>query len=314
MILALAGGVGGARMAAGLAQILMPDELTIAVNTGDDFEHLGLSICPDLDSVMYTLAGRHNHELGWGQQGETWRCMEALQALGGETWFRLGDLDLATHLHRSSQLRQGTSLSDVTAGLCASFGVRHRIVPMSDQAVRTRVLTDGGELAFQEYFVRHRQVPRFQGVRFDAAEHAKPSAGFLSALADSALEAIVVCPSNPFLSIAPVLSLPGIETALRARKVPAVAVSPIVGGAAVKGPLAKMMHELGEEVSALGIARRYAGLVDGLVIDDADAALAPAIEALGVLVRVAPSMMTTPERQRLLATAVLELARSADGR
>lgn len=308
MILALAGGVGGARMAAGLAQVLVPDALTIAVNTGDDFEHLGLSICPDLDSVMYTLAGRHNHELGWGQQGETWRCMQALEALGGETWFRLGDLDLATHLHRSARLRQGASLSQVTAELCASFAVQQRVVPMSNQAVRTRVVTDEGELAFQDYFVRRRCAPRFTGARFIGAELATPSEDFLSALKSTALRAIVICPSNPFLSIAPLLALPGIETALRGRNVPSVAVSPIVGGAAIKGPLAKMLQELGEEVSPVGIARRYAGLIDGLVIDDVDAALKPAIEALGVGVQVAPSMMTSPERQRLLASATLELA------
>lgn len=308
MILSLAGGVGGARMAAGLAQVLPPEALTVAVNTGDDFEHLGLSICPDLDSVMYTLAGRHNHELGWGQQGETWRCMQALEALGGESWFRLGDLDLATHLHRSARLRQSASLSQITADLCASFGVAHRVVPMSDQPVRTRIVTDEGELAFQDYFVRRRCAPRFIGARFDGADQAAPSAGFLTALHDPGLRAIVICPSNPLLSIAPLLSVPGIDVAVRGRRVPAVAVSPIVGGAAVKGPLAKMLQELGEEVSPLGIARHYMGLIDGLVIDVADAALAPAIEALGLAVQVAPSMMTTPERQRALAQAVLSLA------
>lgn len=295
-------------MAAGLAQVLPPEALTVAVNTGDDFEHLGLSICPDLDSVMYTLAGRHNHELGWGQQGETWRCMQALEALGGESWFRLGDLDLATHLHRSARLRQGASLSQITADLCASFGVAHRVVPMSDQPVRTRIVTDEGELAFQDYFVRRRCAPRFIGARFEGAEHAEPSAGFLTALHDPGLRAIVICPSNPLLSIAPLLSVPGIDAAVRGRRVPAVAISPIVGGAAVKGPLAKMLQELGEEVSPLGIARHYMGLIDGLVIDVADAALAPAIEALGLAVQVAPSMMTTPERQRALAQAVLSLA------
>lgn len=296
-------------MAAGLAQVLPPEGLTVAVNTGDDFEHLGLSICPDLDSVMYTLAGRHNHELGWGQQGETWRCMQALEALGGESWFRLGDLDLATHLHRSARLRQGALLSQVTAELCASFGVLHRVVPMSDRPVRTRIVTDEGELPFQDYFVRRRCAPRFIRARFEGADQSAPSPGFLAALQDPALRAIVVCPSNPLLSIAPLLCLPGIDAAVRARRVPAVAVSPIVGGAAVKGPLAKMLQELGEEVSPLGIARRYAGLIDGLVIDDADAALAPAIEALGLAVQVAPSMMTTPQRQRALAEAVLGLAR-----
>lgn len=289
MLLTLAGGVGGARMAAGLAQVVEPHSLTIAVNTGDDFEHLGLSICPDLDSVMYTLAGRHNHVLGWGQQGETWRCMEALETLGGQTWFRLGDLDLATHLHRTARLREGASLSKVTEELCSSFGVAHRVVPMSDQPVRTRILTDEGELAFQAYFVRRRCEPRFLGLRFEGADQATPSPGFVAALQNPALRAIVVCPSNPLLSIAPLLAVPGIENAVRRRRVPSVAISPIVGGAAVKGPLAKMMQELGEEVSPLGIARRYTGLIDGLVIDEADAALAPGIAALGLAVEVAPS-------------------------
>jgi LPPG:FO 2-phospho-L-lactate transferase len=308
MILTLAGGVGGARMCAGLAQVLPAEGLTIAVNTGDDFEHLGLSICPDLDSVMYTLAGRHNHELGWGQQGETWRCMQALEALGGETWFRLGDLDLATHLHRSARLRAGASLTQVAAELCSSFGVANRVVPMSDQPVRTRIVTDVGELAFQEYFVRQRCKPRFLGVSFEGVEQASPSAGLAGALQDQALRAIVICPSNPYLSIAPLLAIPGVEPSLRRRRVPSVAVSPIVGGAAVKGPLAKMMQELGEEVSPVGIARRYAGLIDGLVIDEADAPLVSTIEALGIAVKVAPSMMTTPERQRALAVETLELA------
>ncbi len=307
MILALAGGVGGARLAAGLAQVLPPQGLTVAVNTGDDFEHLGLHICPDLDTVMYTLAGRHDPAQGWGLAGETWHMLQALQALGGEAWFRLGDRDLATHLQRSQRLREGASLSQATAELCQAFGVQHAVVPMSDQPVRTRVQTDEGELAFQDYFVRRRCAPRFVGLRFEGAEQAQPSPGLLQALQAPGLQAIVVCPSNPLLSIQPMLAVPGIAQALRQRRVPLVAVSPIVGGAAVKGPLAKMMMEAGQAPSALAVAQHYAGLVDGLVIDEADAALRPAIQHLGLQVCVTQTLMVDADRQRALAQAVLDM-------
>jgi len=309
MILALAGGVGGARMAAGLAHVLAPGQLTIAVNTGDDFEHLGLSISPDLDSVTYTLAGRHDAVQGWGLAGDSRRCLEALAELGGETWFQLGDLDLATHLQRSARLRAGASLSQVTAELCAALGVRHAVVPMSDQPVRTRVRTDEGELDFQDYFVRRRCAPRFEGVRFEGAQAALPSPALAAALRDPQLGGIVVCPSNPWLSIRPFLALPGVESALRERSARAVAVSPIVGGRAVKGPLAKMMGELGLPATALEVARQYVGLVDAFIVDQADAALAPAIEALGLAVHAMPTLMSTPERRQALAQAAIALAR-----
>lgn len=309
MILALAGGVGGARMAAGLAQVLAPKALTVAVNTGDDFEHLGLAISPDLDSVMYTLAGHHNPEQGWGLAGESWCCMQALATVGGETWFRLGDLDLATHLQRTARLSQGASLSEVTAELCAALGVRHHVVPMSDQPLRTRVKTDEGELAFQDYFVRRRCVPRFRGLCFEGAGIAGPSPALNMALQEPALEAIVICPSNPLLSIRPMLALTGFEAALRTRKVPTVAVSPIIGAAAMKGPLAKIMGELGLAVSSLEVARLYAGLIDGFVIDEGDADQAPAIEAMGIAVRLEPTLIPDASKQRVLADAVLAFAR-----
>jgi LPPG:FO 2-phospho-L-lactate transferase len=308
VILALAGGVGGARLSAGLARVLEPAQLTIAVNTADDFEHLGLSISPDLDSVMYTLAGRHNARQGWGLAGESWRCMEALGALGGDTWFRLGDTDLATHLHRTQRLNEGQTLTEVTRELCTAMGIQHTVLPMSDGRWRTRVVCDAGELAFQDYFVRRHCEPRFLGVRFEGNAQASPN--LISALNAPDTEALVLCPSNPYLSIQPLLALPGMEKAIRARTVPAVAVSPVVGGDAVKGPLAKMMREKGLAVSPVEIARMYAGLIDGLVIDTADRHHGPAIAALGIQVLVQPTLMTDASTQRTLAAGVVEFARS----
>lgn len=271
MILALAGGVGGAKLAAGLAAVLPPQELTIVVNTGDDFVHLGLAISPDVDTVMYTLAGLSNPETGWGIANETWRFMSTLERLGGETWFRLGDQDLATHVERTRRLKT-KRLSEVTEHLCNRLGVRHRIVPMSDEPAATVVHTTSGPLSFQDYFVRQRSEPKVIGFTYNSSKVA-PSSGFLTALLDPTLTAIVICPSNPYLSIFPMLSLPGIREALSKRVVPCVAVSPIVGGKAIKGPAAKLMQELGAHVSPLGIAAIYRGLIDGLVMDEQDAAL-----------------------------------------
>lgn len=310
MILALAGGVGGARMAAGLAQVLPPQALTVVVNTGDDFEHLGLSISPDLDSVMYTLAGRNNAAQGWGLEGETGHCMKALEALGGDTWFFLGDMDIATHLRRTGRLREGATLSRVTGELCAAFGVRHTVVPMTDDRVRTRVLTPEGELDFQEWFVRRRCEPRLIEVRFEGAATAKPADAFVEALADPGLEAVVICPSNPFVSIRPILALAGVEQALRLRRVPVIAVSPIIGNASVKGPLGKILGELGWEVSSGAIASHYGSLIDGIVIDERDARLAAGIEAKGrTRARAVPTLMKDAAAQRQLAEAVLAFAR-----
>lgn len=296
-------------MAAGLARELPAEGLTVVVNTGDDFEHLGLRISPDLDTVLYTLSGRNNTELGWGLAGETWNCMRALKALDGPTWFQLGDQDLATHLFRTSRLKLGSSLSAVTVMLSQAAGISHNIVPMSDEAVRTLVDTEEGELAFQDYFVRRQCHPRFKGLRFAGAAQAKPSPGFQAAICAPNLSAIVFCPSNPYLSIRPMLSIPGVETALRQRRVSSVAVSPIIGGAAVKGPLAKIMAEQGLETSVLEIARFYSGLADTLLIDVSDAALRPAIEALGMNVHVTDILMRDAAGQQRLARETLELSR-----
>jgi LPPG:FO 2-phospho-L-lactate transferase len=305
-VLALAGGVGGAKLAEGLAAILPPGELTVAVNVGDDFEHLGLHISPDIDTVTYTLAGLNNKEQGWGLEGETWNFITALERLGGKTWFRLGDRDIATHIERTRRLKTET-LSAVTTDFAARLGIRQKIVPVSDDPVRTMVRTDQGLLAFQDYFVRLRCAPRIEKLEFPGIDDMKPSAGLLAALAAPDLEAIVVCPSNPFLSILPILSIPGIRLALEGRNAPLVAVSPIIGGEAVKGPAAKIMDELGYTVSSVGIAGFYGRLLDGLMIDKVDAHLAPEIDGSEVL--VGDTMMRNSEDRRRVATDVLAFAR-----
>lgn len=308
-VIALSGGVGGAKLAWGLAQRLSPSELAIVCNTGDDFEHLGLPICPDLDTVMYTLAGLSNAQQGWGLEGETWRVLEALGRLGGESWFRLGDADLATHLHRGKRLREGATLTQITRELCRALGVEHPVWPMTDDPVRTIVRGSGGELAFQHYFVRDQCRPAVTGFRFDGIADARPQAELMGAIADAGTSGIVICPSNPFVSVDPILSLPGLRDALVRRGLPIVAVSPIVGGQAIKGPAAKMMAELGMPVTAVAVARHYRGLVGGMVIDQVDAAQAPAIEALGMHVMTAQSVMRTPDDKVKLAEEVLSFAR-----
>lgn len=308
MIVTLAGGVGGARMAAGLAAALTPGALAVIVNTADDFVHLGLAISPDLDTVMYTLAGLENAGQGWGLRDETWSFMEALERLGGETWFRLGDRDLATHVERTRRLASGETLTEVTRHLCRSLGVGARVLPMTDARVRTFVATDAGELAFQDYFVRRRCEPRMTGVRFEGAAAASPQPACREAIAAADLEAIVIAPSNPYVSVAPILAMAPLAAAIDSRRVPCVAVSPIVGGKAVKGPAAKMMAELGEEVSVLGIARHYLGRIDGLVIDEADRALAPAIEGLGIATHVCDTIMADAAGRKRLAEATLGFA------
>jgi LPPG:FO 2-phospho-L-lactate transferase len=304
-VLALAGGVGGAKLAEGLAAIIPPGELTVSVNTGDDFEHLGLRISPDIDTVTYTLAGLNNQEQGWGLEGETWNFIAALERLGGETWFRLGDRDLATHIERTQRLKSET-LSAVTADFAKRLGIRQAIVPVTDDPLRTMVQTDQGLLAFQDYFVRLRCAPRVDRLEFPGVEAMKPSAGFAAALADANLRAIVICPSNPFLSILPILSLPGIRDALEGRRVPLLAVSPIIGGQAVKGPAAKIMQELGLNVSSAGVAGFYGALLDGLMIDETDRALAP--EIAGPAIHVGDTMMRDAGDRRRVATEVLAFA------
>jgi LPPG:FO 2-phospho-L-lactate transferase len=315
MILALAGGVGGARLANGLNKILDGDDLVVVVNTGDDFVHVGLSISPDLDTVMYTLAGCNNRDLGWGIEDETWNFMQALERLGGETWFKLGDRDLATHALRTQALHSGATLSEVTLNLFRRMGVGCRVAPMSDDPVRTLVDSDEGVLAFQDYFVRRRCEPAVKSIRYEGASTSSPSEAFRQAMASERLEGIVLCPSNPFLSVRPILQVAGVEDMLRQSPAPIVAVSPIIGGAAVKGPAAKIMRELGVEVTALGIAKIYAGLVRGLIIDEQDAHLKSEIEATGMAVAVTDTLMRSDADQRRLAAFALEfvsaLSRSA---
>ncbi len=308
MIVALAGGVGGAKLVDGLARCLSPGELLTAVNTGDDFEHLGLHISPDLDTVMYTLAGRANPATGWGLAGETWRFMEALGNLEGETWFQLGDGDLATHVRRTTMLARGVPLSQVTAALCGALGVMHPIVPMSDDPVRTVVDSSEGALPFQDYFVRRRCDPVLRGLRYEGAACARPSPALLEALQSPALEAVVICPSNPYLSIDPFLAMPDLREALLATAAPVIAVSPIVGGEAIKGPAAKIMRELGVQVSALEVARRYGALLDGFVLDDTDAAAESAVASLGTQPLVTATVMRSEAHRQRLAAEVLAWA------
>lgn len=306
-VLALSGGVGGAKLCAGLAEVLPPGRLTIAVNTGDDFEHLGLTICPDIDSVVYAMAGLNDTERGWGVKDETWQAMAMLRALGAEDWFNLGDRDLGMHLARSTRLRAGESLSQVTAALASSLGIAHAVVPMSDAPVRTQVCTAAGWVDFQRWFVGEQCRPEVSGVRF-AGLPAQPSPGLAAALARDDLAAIVICPSNPFLSVDPILSVDGVRAAIAGRKVPAVAISPLVGGKAVKGPLAKMLAELGLACDNSSIAAHYHGLVDHLLIDLADAGTAHELRAPGISVTVAATVMCSADDRRRLAREALSSA------
>jgi LPPG:FO 2-phospho-L-lactate transferase len=304
-ILALAGGVGGAKLAKGLAEVLRSDELTVIVNTGDDFEHLGLCVSPDLDTVMYTLAGINDPEVGWGVAGDTWNFMAALERLGGETWFRLGDRDLATNVERTRRLRAGESLSSVTELFCRCLGIETPLAPMSDNPVRTAVSTDTGRLAFQDYFVRQQAQPRVESLAYEGAPQAVPSAPFRQALKDPNLRAIVICPSNPYLSIGPILAIAGVRDAILQSPVPVVAISPIVGGLALKGPAAKIMAELGFKASALTVARFYGDLIDALIVDHADRSEAPLIEACGVRAFVTETVMRAPNDRARLARSVI---------
>lgn len=306
-IVAFSGGVGGAKLALGLSRALAADELLIVGNTGDDFDHLGLRICPDLDTLIYTLGGVANPEQGWGVVDESWRCMKALGKLGGPDWFNLGDQDLATHLYRSQRLREGVSLSDVTAELAAAFGIAHRIVPMADAPVATVVHTADGSLAFQHYFVREQCQPVVTGFEFAGAHEASVQSELAAALAEGP-RAVVICPSNPFVSIDPILALPGLRQQLAELSAPVIAVSPLVGGQAIKGPTAKMMRELGLALDVVSIAKHYQGLLDGLVIDEQDQAMAAAVEALGIKVQVAPTVMRSDADKEALAQAVLGFA------
>jgi LPPG:FO 2-phospho-L-lactate transferase len=302
-ITALAGGVGGAKLAQGLAQIMPPEDLTIIVNTGDDFEHYGLAICPDLDTVCYTLAKLANPVTGWGRENESWRVIESAAKLGGPDWFRLGDLDLGTHLERTRRLAEGQPLSKVVRDFCAAWGISATVLPMSDSPVRTMVDTNEGELPFQEYFVHRHCEPRVKGFRFDGIDSAEPAPGTREALITADL--IVICPSNPWVSIDPILKIPNMKQALENKKV--VAVSPIIGGAAVKGPAAKMYSELGIVPSATAVANHYTGILSGFVLDNVDKTL---MDTIKVRACTMDTMMNTNEDRARVARDVLHFSGS----
>lgn len=315
-IVALSGGVGGAKLALGLSKVLSPDELTIVTNTGDDFCHLGFPVSPDLDTVMYTLAGLNNTELGWGLKNESWQFMDALQVLGGETWFRLGDRDIATHTFRREKIAAGLNLQQLTEQLCLALNVQHRLIPMSNDSVATQVFDGNDWLDFQDYFVRQQCAPTITNIRFNGIEQAALSEGFeqaLAAVADTgntsaSLKAVVICPSNPFVSVDPILKLPAVLPKLKQCSAPVIAVSPIVNGQAIKGPTAKMMAALDMPVSAVGVANYYRDIIDGLVIDHADADAASDIEALGIQVKLASSIMVTEQDKIALANDCISFA------
>ena len=304
-VVALSGGIGGAKLALGLYRVLPPESLTVVCNPGDDFDHLGLRVCPDPDTVLYTLAGIANPETGWGRAGETWTFMQALSDLGGESWFMLGDGDLALHVERTRRLAEGEPWSSICGDFARRLGVHARVVPACDEELRTVVMTPGGRLAFQHYFVRDRCEPAVIGFEFEGTASARPCDAVLEALADSALRCVVVCPSNPFISIDPILAVPGMGDAIRAAGTPVIGVSPIIGGRAVKGPTAKMMRELGLEVSNRSIERHYGDLVDAWIIDSADSKDAAGFDRP---VRIAPTLMRTDTDKDALAGRVLELA------
>jgi LPPG:FO 2-phospho-L-lactate transferase len=301
-VLAISGGIGGAKLALGLYRVLGPESLTVLANTGDDFEHLGLYICPDLDTLLYTLAGINDPQQGWGRRDETWTFMQTLETLGGETWFRLGDGDLALHVERTRLLKLGHSLTQVADTLRERLGVRAELLPMSDNRVRTRVETTDGTLDFQDYFVHQACAPQVTGFHFDGADTAKPNPRMTGMLDDRDLMAVIICPSNPFISVDPVLAVPGVREALLHCPAPVVAVSPIIGGKAVKGPTDKMMRELGMPRTTVAIARHYGELLDGMVVDSEDEASAGELE---IPVTCTPTLMNTLDDRDRLAREVL---------
>ena len=304
-VLALAGGVGGAKLALGLRDILDEESLAIVVNTGDDEEFFGLHVSPDLDTVMYTLGGISNPDTGWGISGETFRSLNRLRQYGADTWFNLGDLDMATHIRRTQLLGQGNTLSEVTNSLCSSLGITHSIFPMTDDTLKTVVITEISEMSFQEYFVKNRCDPRVVSLRFDSPSECSPSPGFVTALNESDL--LVFCPSNPFLSVDPILAVPGVRKKIENFRGARIAVSPIVGGEAIKGPAGKILRELGHEVSCVGVAKRYVDLCDVFIIDNVDADLASTIEKLGMRVVVTNTIMNNDQEKRTLAREILSL-------
>lgn len=303
--LCLTGGVGGAKLVLGLYRVLPPDELVVAINTGDDFTHWGFEIWPDFDTTLYVLSGLSDYVRGWGRVDETWECLKAMGALGGETWFQLGDRDLSTHIMRTNALRLGASPSEVGRALARSLGVDIQMVPAAETPIRTIVETPDGDLSFQDYFVRLRAEPRVTGLRYEGAGEARPSAPLAAALADPGLRGVILAPSNPLLSTPPVLEIAGVRAGLAALKAPVVAVTPIIGGTAVKGPSAKIMAELDMEVTPVSVARLYRDFLDGFVIDEVDAHLAPEVRALGMECLVAQTLMRTEEDKIALARETL---------
>ncbi len=296
-IVAFAGGVGGAKFAHGLAHVLPPEDLTVIVNTGDDFEHYGLYICPDLDTVCYTLAGMANPDTGWGRVNETWDVIENAARLGGPAWFRLGDQDLGTHLERTRRMKEGQTLSQITEDFCKAWDIQSMILPMSDQPVRTMVETEEGDLAFQEYFVHRRCEPRVRGFRFEGVEVAEPAPGVKEAI--QAADAVIICPSNPWVSINPILHV------VKSIEKPVIAISPIIGGKTVKGPAAKMYHELGIEPSAVAVARHYCDLITGFVFDTVDRQLEGEIKSLNLRTLVTNTLMHSHDDRKQLASHIL---------
>ena len=301
-VLALTGGVGGAKLALGLAHVLSPKEIVFLVNTGDDFEHFGMHISPDVDTLIYTLADRANRETGWGRENETWSFESSMKELGGDTWFRLGDKDLATHVFRSFLLSKGATLTEATENIARSFGVEHDVLPMSDDPVRTMVATTEGELPFQEYFVRRQCEPTVLEVKYQGGESAR-----LNPKLDlDSVSAVIVCPSNPFLSVDPLLSITDLASFLRSATVPVIAVSPIVKGLALKGPTAKMMRELGIQPSATAVAEHYRDLISGFVLDREDEGLSKEIRRMGVRTTALQTIMRTFDDRVQLGRSVLD--------
>lgn len=302
-VVVLTGGVGGAKLVLGLTQLLPAASVTAIVNTGDDFRHHGLSIAPDIDTLLYTLSGKSNAAQGWGREGESWGFMSALRSLGGEDWFALGDGDLALHVLRTARLSQGETLSKITADFARAWGIEAQILPMSEQRVETHLDTDAGQLSFQRYFVEQRCQPRVSAIEFRGASTAQPAPGVCEAITAAETRAIIIAPSNPYLSIDPILSIPGIRAALAAARAPIVAVSPIVGGDAVKGPTAKLMRELGIAVTPAAVATHYGELLDGMLVDERDG-----VNALGIAHASCDTLMQTLADRVRVAQAALQLA------
>ena len=300
--LAFTGGVGGAKLALGLSHVVAADELTFVVNTGDDFQHLGFHISPDVDTLTYTLAGRSNQDTGWGTENESWHFMAALEELGEPTWFRLCDRDLALHVYRRERLAAGLTLTETTAEIAAKLGISHNILPMTDNPVQTYVHTADGPLSFQHYFVRDRCKPSVSGFEFRGIADARvnPAINF------DELDGVIVCPSNPFVSVDPIFAIPGMKEAIRRSNIPVIAVSPIVGGTAIKGPTAKMMKELNVPSTALEVAKHYNNIITGFVLDEADREATKKVQDLGLSIDVQPTVMVTLDDRVALAHAVVE--------